>query len=477
MAGYGNRQGVRSIGGMLRQSLFKIILCMAVPLVLLAGLLVGLTLRYDAVIADASQAAEMSNVLEQRLPDQIWKVISGRISFAEGTQGVLLSELKSQLAQMQQHSEGEERRYLNAAMRATETLDGYIGQLERQTTQHAAVSRNENLYREIYSVAQLTSSMIDRYVEAKIVRMGQLNSGIQKVMLLVVVLLIALIGLMIRTAVRTLRTVDRSIREPIFRLEGMASRIAQGDLSARVPPAEIAELYRLTGDLNAMAAQIDRLIGERVEQEQIAKKAELRALQAQITPHFVYNTLETVVWLAEEGRNREVVEMTMAFTDFLRISLSRGQDYITVEKEAQHVYSYLMIQSVRYGSIMQYEIDIDPSLSGCRMLKLMLQPLVENAIYHGVKQKRGRGMIRVTGRRAGDRMRFSVEDNGMGMKHERLEALRRSLRDPNAPGGYGLRNVEQRLRLYYHTGLAIESEYRVGTTVHFCLPCDMAEET
>ena len=230
-----------------------------------------------------------------------------------------------------------------------------------------------------------------------------------------------------------------------------------------------------------MAGQIDSLIHERVEQEKTLKKAELRALQAQITPHFMYNTLETIVWLAEEGRNREVVEMTMAFTGFLRISLSRGQDYITVEKEEQHVASYLQIQSVRYGSIMRYEIEIDPSLAGQRMLKLMLQPLVENAIYHGVKRKRGRGLIRVTGWRQGNEMCFAVEDDGLGMTPEQLAAVREGLRrpaqyDPDTKGGYGLRNVEERLRLYYGQGLEIESVYRKGTRVSFRLPCGEHEE-
>ena len=195
----------------------------------------------------------------------------------------------------------------------------------------------------------------------------------------------------------------------------------------------------------------------------------------------MYNTLETIVWLAEEGRNREVVEMTMAFTGFLRISLSRGQDYITVEKEEQHVASYLQIQSVRYGSIMRYEIEIDPSLAGQRMLKLMLQPLVENAIYHGVKRKRGRGLIRVTGWRQGNEMCFAVEDDGLGMTPEQLAAVREGLRrpaqyDPDTKGGYGLRNVEERLRLYYGQGLEIESVYRKGTRVSFRLPCGEHEE-
>ena len=162
--------------------------------------------------------------------------------------------------------------------------------------------------------------------------------------------------------------------------------------------------------------------------------------------------------------------MTMAFTGFLRISLSRGADYITVEREEQHVANYLQIQSVRYGSIMRYTIDIDPALHERYMLKIVLQPLVENAIYHGIKRRQAGGMY------------FAVEDNGMGMTPERLAEVRASLQngaplDPDGKGGYGLRNVEQRLRLYYGCGLTIESEYRHGTRISFTVPDEQEGKT
>lgn len=475
------RDAGRSIHTMLRQSFFRIIAGMLAPTLLLGGLLFGLTQRYDSVIADTSRASALRGTLTQELPDEVWMVVSGRISFDEGRQQEMLSDACRQLEDMLARAGGEETRYLSAALRAAETVKPYIAQLGEQTANRAAVSRKEALYSEIRSVSQLAGSMLDRYIESEIARMGQLNSRIQVGMLAAGVLLAALVGTIIWFALRASHTVDRSIRTSILRLEEMAARIAQGDLSARVPPAEVEELRRLTGDLNTMAGQIDSLIRERVEQEKTLKKAELRALQAQITPHFMYNTLETIVWLAEEGRNREVVEMTMAFTGFLRISLSRGQDYITVEKEEQHVASYLQIQSVRYGSIMRYEIDIDPALAGQHMLKLMLQPLVENAIYHGVKLKRGRGLIRVTARQQNGEMCFAVEDDGLGMTPEQLAAVRESLRrpaqfDPDTKGGYGLRNVEERLRLYYGRGLEIASEYRKGTRVSFRLPGGGHEE-
>lgn len=172
----------------------------------------------------------------------------------------------------------------------------------------------------------------------------------------------------------------------------------------------------------------------------------------------------------------------MAFTGFLRLSLSRGADYITVEREEQHVASYLHIQSVRYGSIMRYTIDIDPTLRERHMLKIVLQPLVENAIYHGIKRKRGRGRLTVIGRALPNGMYFAVEDDGMGMTPERLAEVRAALRngaplDPEGRGGYGLRNVEQRLRLYYGCGLTIESEYRHGTRISFTVPDEQEEKT
>ena len=178
-------------------------------------------------------------------------------------------------------------------------------------------------------------------------------------------------------------------------------------------------------------------------------------------------------WLAEQNRNREVVDITMALTDFLRIALSRGQDYITVAREAQHVRSYLTIQSVRYGSIMTYDVDIDQRLNNRTMLKLLLQPLVENAIYHGLKAKRSRGHIHVTGVLNHDNsMYFCVEDDGIGIEEKHLKKLLNSFKDGKPKGniGFGLYNVNKRLNLYYGSALSIESTYRKGTKIHFTIP-------
>ena len=158
-------QEMRSIQIMLRQSLFRIIICMVVPLIFLTALLIGLILRYDAMIADLTCASQATEILEQDLTNEVWLVISGRTPFTEGKQNELLNNLQDQLEQMQNQSAGEEQRYLSAAIRATRTIEDYLEQLERQMAQGEAVSRNETLYREIHNVAHLASSMINRYME------------------------------------------------------------------------------------------------------------------------------------------------------------------------------------------------------------------------------------------------------------------------------------------------------------------------
>ncbi len=475
------RKSHNSLHGLLRQSMLRSMICIILPVCVLASLLVTLTLRYGSDIALTTRASDVRTVLVQELPDEVWNVVSGRISFEDGRQRYLISSALHELDDMLDSAGDEEAQYLNAALRAIRTIDSYVDQLETQMEAGAAVSRNESLYREIHSVGHLAGSMLDRYIENEITHMGRFNARIQHGLGLALLALLVSVGVLIRLSIRASRHLEDRIGASLRQLEQFANHIAAGDFSGRIPPAEIDELHLLTRDLNTMAEQLGTLIHERVEQEKTLKKAELRALQAQITPHFMYNTLETIVWLAEEGRNSEVVEMTMAFTGFLRISLSRGADYITVEREEQHVANYLQIQSVRYGSIMRYTIDIDPALHERHMLKIVLQPLVENAIYHGIKRKRGRGQITVVGRALSTGMYFAVEDNGMGMTPERLAEVRSSLQsgaslDPEGRGGYGLRNVEQRLRLYYGCGLTIESEYRHGTRISFTVPNEQEEK-
>ena len=220
---------------------------------------------------------------------------------------------------------------------------------------------------------------------------------------------------------------------------------------------------------------ITRPIEEQVKEEQKRlRKAEFDLLQSQINPHFLYNTLDAIVWSAEAGNQKQVVSMVGNLSDFFRLSLNKGKETVLIREELQHVRSYLEIQHIRYQDILKFEIDVPETLFDFRIPKLTVQPVVENALYHGIKNKRGGGRITVSGQEKRDYISIIVEDTGKGMTEERLLAVRRAIREGN-PGEsvvYGLYNVNERIRLNCgeEYGIHIESTEDKGTRVEIRLP-------
>ncbi len=216
----------------------------------------------------------------------------------------------------------------------------------------------------------------------------------------------------------------------------------------------------------------------RAEQRQL-RKAEFELLQAQINPHFLYNTLDAIVWSAEAGNQKQVIQMVGSLSDFFRTSLNRGREIVTVREDLQHVCSYLEIQKIRYMDILEYEILVPEELNDYRIPKITLQPLVENALYHGIKNKRGGGKITLRGHEEKDFFTIEVEDNGIGMTEERLLAVRKGLSEkaPQESELYGLYNVNERIRLNFgdEYGIVISSEHEKGTVVEVRLPKILTE--
>ncbi len=225
---------------------------------------------------------------------------------------------------------------------------------------------------------------------------------------------------------------------------------------------------------------ITRPIEEQVKQEQKQlRKAEFELLQAQINPHFLYNTLDAIVWSAEAGNNKQVVKMVGSLSDFFRTSLNKGKEIVTIKEELQHVRSYLEIQQIRYQDILSYDIDVDEAIYDYRIPKISIQPLVENALYHGIKNRRGGGTIRITGTEEKDSILITVLDDGAGMAPERLKEVRIGLvygsSDTNVI--YGLYNVNQRIMLNFgeEYGIGIDSAPEAGTAVTIRLPKILTE--
>ena len=220
-----------------------------------------------------------------------------------------------------------------------------------------------------------------------------------------------------------------------------------------------------------MAGRISSLIDRQRRDQQSLHRAELELLQAQINPHFLYNTLDSIAILAESQREEDVIDMVNSLSTFFRNSLNRGEDIISLRSELIQARSYLEIQQIRYSDILSWEISVPEELQDCNVPKLILQPLIENALYHGIKNRRGRGLLTITGEESGEDLFLYVKDNGAGMTAEQL-AMLQSGNFEEHHSGLGLKNVHQRIRLYCGSpyGLSFDSVPGEGTTVTVRLP-------
>lgn len=262
------------------------------------------------------------------------------------------------------------------------------------------------------------------------------------------------------------------ISRPIRALGVSFKRAEQENFNTRIEnPGYTNVIGDLISSFNTMLARIRELI-KRIQDEQTEKrKSELAALQAQINPHFLYNTLDSIIWMAESGDTGDVILMTSSLSKLLRKSISNNAEIVTVADEISYVSEYLKIQKMRYHDKLDYDIRVAPEVRSASIAKLVVQPLVENAIYHGIKQRTGGGFIRVTGNRKGDDLEITVEDNGPGMDRETLDHLMDE-RPENDGKKVGVRNVNRRLQLYYGSqyGLRFESRVGEGTIVRIVIP-------
>jgi two-component system sensor histidine kinase YesM len=268
--------------------------------------------------------------------------------------------------------------------------------------------------------------------------------------------------------------VSAGIARPIVKLRRLMEEAETGNLDVRFPDPPNDEVGRLGQSFNTMIAEISKLLDQVYVEQQKKREAEFRILQAQIKPHFLYNTLDTIHWMAQEKGAADIVGIVDALTRLFRISLSKGRDVIRLEEELDHVTSYLVIQKIRYLDKFDYSLDIDPELLSSPVVKLTLQPLVENAIYHGIKEKAGKGSLAISARREGEALVLTVSDNGAGMTPDALAALERNLGKDEDPvsQGFGVFSVHHRIRLVFGEawGLSYRSAPGEGTTVRVRQP-------
>lgn len=340
--------------------------------------------------------------------------------------------------------------------------------LKKEDTERMA-SRPDGSYEEnglIYTIRTRTGSswriaavsFVDELVEERLK---------DCLMILAALLLVVLAATIVSSIV-----LSRYISRPIHSLnQAMGEFEANAEGFSYEPVYGSLEVTSLSNAFGHLVIRIQELMNQVRNEEIVLRKTELRALQAQINPHFLYNTLDSIAWMCEEGRTKDAVEMVNALARLFRISISKGHELIPVEKEVEHAKSYLQIQKFRYKNQFQYRFDVQESCLHYYCNKITLQPIIENAIYHGLNRMIDEGFIEIKIFEDGGDVIFTVEDNGVGMTKEQCESiLHKEVKGQT--GGIGIKNVNDRVKIYFgeQYGMKIESELDEGTRVSIRMP-------
>ena len=437
--------------------------------------------QYDAIITNITTANSISGSIKPDIDNEMWNIVSGKIKFSEGKQYEIIDSVNTNVRWMMANTDSKRAKVkLDLILRTLQSLTQYVNQMGNKIAQNSTAAENEAVLEKIRFATSVMEEVIRDYVLYEVHRTeGQyqvMREGYMRWQIFSIILIFSAVGFSVVAA----WSLSKSIYTPIKKLHDVTTTITKNDLRALMTSDNVDEITELGMSFNIMIGKIKELLDSKIKEQENLKKAELRALQAQINPHFLYNTLDTIIWMAESKKTDQVVKMVSALSDFFRISLSKGMDWITIREEVERIRSYLTIQKMRYRDILDFKIEVDEDVAENTILKLILQPLVENALYHGIKNKRQGGMISVRARRKGeDEVMLEVEDDGIGFTSEKLAQLRAELDDDSGDikleSGFGIGNVNKRIRLYYGKpyGLSIQSEYSTGTCVTLVIPAKM----
>ncbi len=434
--------------------------------------------QYDAIITNITAANGISGNIKPDIDTEMWKIVAGKIEFKDGRQYDIINSVNTQVRGMMANTDSDRAKVkLDVILRTMQTLTQQVDVMGQQIENNSTADQNEQVLENIRFASGVVRDMVQDYTLFEVDRTEhqyqQMREGFAQWQISYVLLMAGTVGFSVLAA----WSISRSIYGPIKKLHDVTTTITKNDLQALVTGDNVDEITELGMSFNIMIGRIRDLLDAKIKEQAELKKAELRALQAQINPHFLYNTLDTIIWMAESKKTEQVVEIVRALSSFFRISLSKGRDWITIREEVARTNSYLTIQKMRYSDIMDYRIETSDDVGEFTILKLILQPLVENAIYHGIKNKRQGGTIVVRAKRKSqDQVLFEVEDDGIGFTPEQLARVQAQLDDDSGDirieSGFGIDNVNKRIKLYYgkQYGLSIKSEYQTGTCVALVVP-------
>ncbi len=432
--------------------------------------------NYEDMVNSTVVASEFSLDFKKDFDYETYLLIVGNKTVEESELDSMIEEAERIVAGLEEITEAEDNiARLDSVNKYLSNLRIYVDRIEENLQKESRYEDNMEIWEnDVQIVTSLVGDTMSQYIYYEVRGIQQSRAAYQTFFMNLVRFSLLGMGLLLLLVIILSYYIPRSITMPITRISRVTDQVAKGNLSVRAAAESGAEARMLSDSLNAMIDKINELL-DQVTMEQIRlRKAEFELLQAQINPHFLYNTLDTIVWLAEAGDQKRVVSMVGNLSDFFRTSLNQGKDIISIREELAHVRSYLEIQQVRYQDILRYEITVPEDLYEYKIPKITIQPLVENALYHGIKNKRGQGTITITGERSENGFVLYVRDNGIGMTQERLNEVRAGIQKLSYTGKeiYGLYNVNERIRLNFGEtyGISIESTYGEGTCVSISLP-------
>ncbi|MCR5592100.1 MAG: sensor histidine kinase [Lachnospiraceae bacterium] len=455
-------------------------LLLVIPLVLLLIVYIYMmqssSRKYSEMISSAVLAGDFSLDFKKDFDYETYLVIVGNKTMEESDLNKMIDDADDIVdGLIKITEEGENLTRLKSVKKYLENLRKYESRIEKNLAAEDEYDANLEIWEnDVQIVTDLIKEEIFRYVFYEIRDMqeqkAEMDLFYRRAMTGSIAALVVLTIMVIAFSVY----LPKSFTRPITDLVDVTDRISKGDLGARSVNDSKDEVGVLSKSMNQMIEKINELLSQITKEQIRIREAELELLQSQINPHFLYNTLDTIIWLAEGGDQKRVVDMVKSLSAFFRTSLSRGRDIIPIREELLHAKSYLEIQQFRYQDILEYEIDVPDEFGEYTIPKITIQPLVENALYHGIKNKRGGGMITIRATQQDDDIVISVTDNGIGMTPERLSEVTEGL-----TGGthfdnaiYGLYNVNERIKLKFGEkyGITLHSVYNEGSTCNILLP-------
>ena len=444
---------------------------------------------YDMIVRRITAANNYNLNFKEEMDESMYKIVAQAETFETIDANLdlvnpqeLIAAARLNFSQLQKITTGRESlSWLKRILLNLNTLEDRINEIRGNLQEAGYYEKNmAMLESDIYILTELFQEEVQNYIYYETQNFEAIRQSMdEQVSKVILTMFIALASIIVASLLMNVLLTD-SITKPIKMLCDKTALVAKGDFQSRMHCTNHDELSVLSDSFNDMAVKLEQQVNRIVLEQENLRNMESKLLQAQINPHFLYNTLDTIIWLIEGGKNKEAIQMVVALSDFFRVAVSKGKDVISVRDEVMHIRSYLQIQQSRYYDILDYEIQVEEELFDFPMIKLTLQPIVENALYHGIKMLRAKGKILITGEKVGEELLFQVKDNGIGMDEKELQALRDEVKRPlsDLNSGFGLANVNKRIKLNYGEayGLEIESKKGEGTLVRVRIPVGKMQE-